>query len=349
MKARSTSILAIVLAAILVLMTIFSPKRVFSKDKSMKEINIYTAIEDEFLNEYVDAFEKDYPDIKVNIIRDSTGIITARLLAEKDNPKADIVWNVAASSLLILDEEDSLYPYSPVGLENIDEKFYDSKNEIPHWVGTCLWTGAITVNTDELEKKGLPMPTSYTDLLNPVYKNEIVMPDPGSSGTGFLMVSGWLQNDGEENGWQFMDGLDKNMKSYVHSGSLPTKSTATGEQAIGLGMDFESLRMESKTPQIKTIFPEDIMPWDMEAVALINKDNIKDEAKTFENWAISKKTMDMYAKNRSLVTLKGAKSTLEGMPDDLSERLCKNDFYWASNNRKEILKLWGNKFNGEKK
>ena len=114
------------------------------------------------------------------------------------------------------------------------------------------------------------MPTSYTDLLNPIYKNEMIMPDPGSSGTGFLMVSGWLQNDGEENGWKFMDELNKNMKSYVHSGSLPTKSTATGEQAIGLGMDFESLRMENKTPQIKTVFPSDILPWEMEAVALIN-------------------------------------------------------------------------------
>ena len=199
MKARSTSTLAIILTVILVLMTVFSPKRVFSKDKSMKEINIYTAIEDEFLNEYVNEFEKDYPDIKVNIIRDSTGIVTARLLAEKDNPKADIVWGVAASSLLILDEEGSLHPYTPIGLENVDEKFYDSKNEIPHWVGICLWTGAITVNTEELEKNGLPMPTSYTDLLNPIYKNEMIMPDPGSSGTGFLMVSGWLQNDGEEN------------------------------------------------------------------------------------------------------------------------------------------------------
>ena len=119
MKARSTSTLAIILTVILVLMTVFSPKRVFSKDKSMKEINIYTAIEDEFLNEYVNEFEKDYPDIKVNIIRDSTGIVTARLLAEKDNPKADIVWGVAASSLLILDEEGSLHPYTPIGLSLI--------------------------------------------------------------------------------------------------------------------------------------------------------------------------------------------------------------------------------------
>ena len=349
MKARSTSTLAIILTVILVLMTVFSPKRVFSKDKSMKEINIYTAIEDEFLNEYVNEFEKDYPDIKVNIIRDSTGIVTARLLAEKDNPKADIVWGVAASSLLILDEEGSLYPYTPIGLENVDEKFYESKNEIPHWVGICLWTGAITVNTEELEKNGLPMPTSYTDLLNPIYKNEMIMPDPGSSGTGFLMVSGWLQNDGEENGWKFMDELNKNMKSYVHSGSLPTKSTATGEQAIGLGMDFESLRMENKTPQIKTVFPSDILPWEMEAVALINKPHVKDEAKTFVDWAISKKTMDMYAKNRSLVSLKGAKSQLKGMPEDLSERLCKNDFYWSSSNRKDILKEWNKRFSGEKK
>lgn len=348
MKRNSTKTLATILIILVVMMSVFTPKRVFSKDKSAKEINIYTAIEDEFLDGYIEAFNEEHPDIKVNIIRDSTGIVTARLLAEKDNPKADVAWGIAASSLLILDEDNALSEYKPKGIENIDTKFYDIKNEVPHWVGISVWTGAITVNNNELKKKNLPLPKSYSDLLNPIYKDEIVMPNPSSSGTGFLMVSGWLQNNGEEAGWSFMDKLNNNMKSYVHSGSLPTKSTATGEQAIGLGMDFESIRMQKKTPQISTVFPEDIIPWEMEAVALANKKEIKEEAKIFMDWAISPKAMELYAKNRSLVTEKGATAQLEGFPKDLSEKLCNNDFYWASQNRNRILKQWNNKFDVDK-
>ncbi|MRF38862.1 putative 2-aminoethylphosphonate ABC transporter substrate-binding protein, partial [Staphylococcus sp. KY49P] len=48
------------------------------------EITVYTAIESEQLQAYKQAFEAKYPNIKIKWVRDSTGIITAKLLAEKD-------------------------------------------------------------------------------------------------------------------------------------------------------------------------------------------------------------------------------------------------------------------------
>ena len=44
--------------------------------------------------------------------------------------------------------------------------------------------GCIIVNTERLEALGLDKPTSYADLLDPKYKNQISMPNPASSGTG---------------------------------------------------------------------------------------------------------------------------------------------------------------------
>lgn len=68
------------------------------------EITVYTALEDEQVTEYLAVFNEEYPDITVNVVRESTGIITARLLAEKDNPQADVVWGTAASSMMVLDD-----------------------------------------------------------------------------------------------------------------------------------------------------------------------------------------------------------------------------------------------------
>ena len=42
-----------------------------------------------------------------------TGVITARLIAEKANPKADMVWALAATSLLVLEAKGMLAPYAP--------------------------------------------------------------------------------------------------------------------------------------------------------------------------------------------------------------------------------------------
>jgi len=90
------------------------------------------------LSEYLPLFQKTYPDIKVNKVRDSTGVVTAKLLAEKDNPTADVVWGLAASSLLIAEKQGMLEPYAPKGLEAVQPQFRDSENP-PKWVGIDVW------------------------------------------------------------------------------------------------------------------------------------------------------------------------------------------------------------------
>ena len=69
---------------------------------AVTELTVYTSVEAVDLDRYKQTFEAANPDIKINWVRDSTGIMTAKLLAEKNNPQADVVWGVAATSLLLL-------------------------------------------------------------------------------------------------------------------------------------------------------------------------------------------------------------------------------------------------------
>lgn len=66
------------------------------------ELTVYTAVEAEDLKRYAAAFNEDYPDIEIKWVRDSTGIVTSKLLAEKDNPQADVIWGLAATSLMLM-------------------------------------------------------------------------------------------------------------------------------------------------------------------------------------------------------------------------------------------------------
>lgn len=102
-----------------------SPAGGGSIDSTSKELTVYTALEDDAIKNYLASYKKKYPDIKLNIVRDSTGVITAKLLAEKDNPQADIVWGLAATSLLVLDQSNQLEPYAPQGVERILPEFKD--------------------------------------------------------------------------------------------------------------------------------------------------------------------------------------------------------------------------------
>ena len=183
---------------------------------SAQEVIVYTSYEKEDLGPYKAAFEKDVPGMTIRWVHDANGVITARLLAEKSNPRADAVWGVAASSLGQLADADVLLSYTPPGFDKIPTKFRDPTVP-PRWFGNSAWVAAIVYNTTEGKKLGIPKPESWADLAKPVYKGKVVMPHPLSSGTGFLDVSAWLQGFGEEEGWKFMDALHQSIARYTHS------------------------------------------------------------------------------------------------------------------------------------
>ncbi|UOQ43303.1 putative 2-aminoethylphosphonate ABC transporter substrate-binding protein [Halobacillus salinarum] len=314
--------------------------------QSKDEITVYTALEDDMLDPYLSSFKEKYPDIKVNIVRDSTGVITAKLLAEKDNPKADVVWGLAATSLLVADQQGMLQGYAPKDADRV-EKAYKDDREKPHWVGIDAWMTGITVNTVELKKQGLDMPKSYEDLLDPQYKDAIVMPNPASSGTGFLTVSAFLQLMGEDKAWNYMDKLHHNIGLYTHSGSKPAKLAGQGEYPIGISFGYRGITQADKGEPIKTIFPKEGSGWDLEANALVKKENIKDSAKKFLDWAISDEAMKEYSKNFAITSVPTDKPVPEGFPDDTAAQLIDNDFEWAAKHREEILDKWSKKYEGK--
>jgi iron(III) transport system substrate-binding protein len=219
------------------------------------ELTVYTAVEAEDLQKYAERFNAAHPDIKINWVRDSTGIVTAKLLAEKNNPQADVVWGLAATSLLLLKSEGMLEPYAPKGVEALDPKFVD-KSTPPTWTGMDAWVAALCFNTIEAEKHGIPAPTSWADLTDPVYQGHVVMPNPASSGTGFLDVSSWLQMFGEEGGWEYMDKLHANIASYTHSGSKPCKMAGSGETVVGVSFAFRGAKEKADGAPIDIIIPK---------------------------------------------------------------------------------------------
>ncbi|MGI9387650.1 MAG: extracellular solute-binding protein, partial [Methyloligellaceae bacterium] len=90
---------------------------VFGQTANAKDLIVYTAIEPEELTGFAKNFEAKHPGVKVKWVRDSTGIMTAKLLAEGKNTPADIVWGLAATSLLLLKDTGILEPYAPKGVE----------------------------------------------------------------------------------------------------------------------------------------------------------------------------------------------------------------------------------------
>jgi len=307
------------------------------------KLTVYTALENDQVGPYKEAFEKANPDIEIAWVRDSTGVVTAKILAEKDNPRADVIWGLGASSVALFDSMGMLEPYAPKGVAELKPVFKSGKNP-PAWTGMDAWLAVICYNTVEAGKKNLPKPTSWTDLTNPAYKDAIVMPNPASSGTGYQTVYAWIQLMGEKAAWEFMDKLHQNVAVYTHSGSAPCVQAAKGERVIGIGVDMRGAKEKTAGAPIDIILGKEGAPWDMEATAIVKGTKNLDAAKTLVDWSVSDKAMKLYNEGYAVVAISKMSQPVEFLPTNMLEHMAKNDFQWAATNRAKILAEWEKRY-----
>ncbi len=314
------------------------------------QLLVYTALETDQIKAYEEGFNKVNPDIEIKWVRDSTGVITAKLLAEKANPQADVVMGVAASSLALLDKQGMLVPYAPLNLDAIMSQYRDAK-KVPAWFGMDVWGATVCFNTVEAKKRNIPKPESWQDLTKPIYKGQIVMPNPASSGTGYFDVVAWLTLFGDQNGkgggWKYMDGLHANIAQYTHSGSKPCNMAASGEFAVGISFEYRANANKAKGAPIDLVFPKEGLGWDLEAFAIHKGTKKLDAAKKLADWASSKDAMMLYGKNFAITAQPGVAAPLANIPKDYEQRLVKLDFNYAAEQRERILTEWTRRYDGK--
>jgi iron(III) transport system substrate-binding protein len=303
---------------------------------------VYTAIENEQITEYMKAINKALPNIELKILRLSTGDVSARFMAEKDNMQAEVIWGVGATNMLIFKNAGLLESYSPKGLDKILPLFRD-KATPPAWVGMDIYMSAFCFNTEIAKKNGLPKPESWADLTKPVYKGHVVMPNPASSGTGYLSVASVLQRLGEAEGWKYLDALNTNIAEYTKSGSKPCKDAAAGERAVGVSFEYVALEMKKKGAPVEMVLPREGSGYEMEANALTKKGARNPAAKQFLDWADSEEAMKLYAQFFAAVGVAGIPGP-EGLPKDISKVVYPNDFDWSAKNRDRILGEWQKRY-----
>ena len=312
------------------------------------ELLVYSSTDADNLKYYMDNFQKDNPDITVKVVRESTGTMAAKMMAEKDNPQADVLFEMAATVALNMEEQGMFHPYTPKGMDKIDPRYVD-KEGVVNWVGNYGWAGCICWNKIEAKKLGLPKPTKWSDLTNPVYKGLISMPNPNSSGTGFLDVSSWIQIMGEDKAWKYMDDLHKNVGVYTHSGSKPCKQAGSGEFPIGISWPGRAIKIIKAGAPMEMIIPEEGIGWEMQVVAIMKGTKNLEDSKRLIDWTLGK-GMKLFGERQSIIADTSKITPDPVLPDffkEVNAILIDNKFAWAAANKTRIVAEWKKRYDGK--
>jgi iron(III) transport system substrate-binding protein len=309
-------------------------------------LQVYSTLEVENIADFKKVFEAENRDVEIVWLRDSTGIVTAKILAEQNAQRGDAIWGLAVTSTMQLKERGLLEPYAPKGLAALKPSFRDPA-EPPSYVGMEGWVAAVCFNTVEGQRLGLPKPQSWFDLLDPKFKGKITMPHPASSGTGYFHVSAWIQMFGEEKAWAFMDRLHDNIAFYAHSGSQPCKLAASGEFPVGIASEISAADARHKGAPIEGLLMKEGGGWEMDTAAILRGTRKLAQAQRLMDFAASRKANELYASFVSQVAMPGVESRIPDYPAGVAESMIKNDFAWASENRGRILAEWARRYDGK--
>lgn len=289
---------------------------------------------------YVPLFEKFEADTGVNVeyLEMSSGEVLSRTRAEGGKPMADVWFSGGIDAFMTAKDEGLLEQYVPAGAEDIYPQYKDSDG---YWYGKGLNIIAFIVNNDILEELNLPAPKTWPDLLDPIYKDEILAANPAISGNAFAMVAGILEYMGEEEGWKYFEELDKNIPYYGKRGRDPYVMTVEGEVAIGITyINKEILELENQH-NVSVIYPEDVIPWIAEGMAIMKNANNLDGAKAFMDWVVMDENMQLLAeldmKDTNMMVKPGVEAFDLRVPMD---RFVEQDLSVFGEKREAIVNRW---------
>ena len=275
---------------------------------------------------------------KIEFLSMSSGEVLARAKAEGKAP-ADIWFGGGIDAFMQAKTDGLLEQYKAKNIESVNKNYRDSDN---FWLSKGITTVGFVVNDKIIKEKNLPVPKTWTDLLNPAYKGEIIMSNPAISGTNYAAVKGILDMMGNDKGWDFWTKLNENIAQYSKRGGDPLDKTKAGEFAIGIIPVSESSMKTAKDNGLTVIWPEDGIPWVPEGVAIFKNSPEPEVAKAFIDFMLLPESMQMLAKIDGKDTNQMVVEGLQGLDLKLpKDKLIKQDLSTFGTMRKQILEKFG--------
>ena len=242
---------------------------------------IYTAAEDERIAYIQEGLDKQFPDTEIVIQSLGTGQLLSKLQAEGKDSDCDIFYDLeVVNAEIILNAAPDLF----VDLSDYDFSIYDPSvtgytDRHHKYAVNGKTAGAFLVNTKMLEEKGLPIPTTYEDMLKPEYAGLISMPSPKSSGTGYSYYNGMVTILGEETAMKYFEELNPNIKEYTTSGSAPAKAAVRGDVAIAYGLLWQCVNYANENEGLTVVVPEQGLAFDLFTMGMISGHETKGSVK----------------------------------------------------------------------
>ena len=303
-------------------------------------LNAYSIWPENWARPMLQEFEKA-TGIKVNFVRFSSGEALQRVIAEKNNPRVDVLFGGPVETFAAGIKEGIFEPYKPAAFNALPTRFKQSDG---YWVAIADDPLVFMSNTKFLKENNLKPPASWEDLLNPAYRNMLQMADARTSGTAVTRLFSILEVNGrnEDKAFDYMKKLRKNVQVYTKSGGGGTLPVGLGQAGAGIFFIVDALDTQAKGYDVTISFPREGIGTSAEAIALVKGAKNAELGKKLIDWATSPAMQSLYAKHKiNFVPAHPEVKTEASLAEVLKgAKIFAIDDAYAGANRKRIVERW---------
>jgi iron(III) transport system substrate-binding protein len=218
--------------------------------RSSNEVVVYVSEDQVFSEPILKDFEKE-TGIKVKALYDteeakSTGVMN-RLLAEKNNPQADVYWANEPIRAEYLKQAGISQAYVSINAKDIPDGLKDPDN---YWTGFSARARVFIVNKGASQK-----PHSVTDYADPRFKSKAILANP-LFGTTTTQIAVLFTLWGDEKGESFMGDVKQNDVKLSTSNGESADLVASGNFDFSLVDSDDVFNRIKQGKPVEIIYPD---------------------------------------------------------------------------------------------
>ena len=303
-------------------------------------VNAYSIWPENWARPMFQEFEKA-TGIKVNFVRFSSGEALARVIAEKNNPRVDVLFGGPVETHAAGIKEGVFESYKPPTFAVLPDRFKEAGGQ---WVAIADDPLVFMSNAKFLKENGLKPPASWDDLLLPAYKNMLQMADARTSGTAVTRIFSILEVNGrnEDKAFEYLKKKRKSVQLYTKSGGGGTLPVGMGQAGAGIFFIVDALDTKAKGYDVVVSFPKEGIGTAAEAIALLKGAKNPELGKKLIDWAASPAMQSQFAKYKINFVPAHPEVQVEASLAGVlkAAKIFPIDAAYAGANRKRIVERW---------
>lgn len=278
-----------------------------------REVVVYTSVDQVFSEPVFQAFERE-SGIRIRAVFDteetkSTGVLN-RLIAEADNPQADVFWSGDPVRPFLLIKRGLITPYLSPQAQGLPLGLRASNGA---WTGVAARARVLLVNRKLVPSEA--MPRSIRDLTAPQWKAKSAIANP-LFGTTTMHVAALFAKWGEGDARAFLDALKANDVRIASSNGEVKRLVASGEVAFGLTDTDDANEAKKEGADVEVVYPDAdelgtlVMPT---SVVLMSKGPNPDSGKKLVDYLLSPEAERRMAEAAAHMPLRAGVATPKGV------------------------------------